>query len=160
MNTNNRRKKKNGNVYINVAPLVDVMLVLMVIFMMTSQIATVGVQVDLPKTTAKTINEKDTPIIITIDKDANIFLEEANLTITELLEKLPMILQNGKSDVVYVKGDKDLNYGTLMKIMGILSSSGACKVSLIAELDNNSKVENTKKNDAANKAPGLKKKKK
>lgn len=135
MNNKRRAKRKvRAQAYINVAPLVDVMLVLMVIFMMTSQISTVGVQVDLPKTTtSKKTDEKDVPVIITIDKDAKIYIEEANITMSELLQKLPSIMKNGRNDVVYIRGDKNLNYGTLMKIMGIISSSGICRVSLIAE---------------------------
>ncbi|MDR1488301.1 MAG: biopolymer transporter ExbD [Holosporales bacterium] len=132
---NNKRIK--NQVHINVAPLVDVMLVLMVIFMMTSQIATIGINVDLPKTTSQKqqkINDKDHPIVITIDKNAEIYLEEANLSMEELLKKLPLILNNNKSDVVYVKGDKDLQYGKIIEIMGIISNSGICKVALIAEI--------------------------
>lgn len=130
-----RRRSKNTT-YINVAPFVDVMLVLMMIFMLTSQISTVGVQVELPKTTAQNANDKDSPIIISIDKDAKIFIEEACVSLDELLRKLPAIMQNGKNDIVYIRGDKRLNYGTLMEIMGAISSSGVCKVSLIAEAQN------------------------
>ncbi len=136
-----RRKKGSSHheVQVNVAPLVDVMLVLVIIFMITAPILNVGVQVDLPKTKASATNDsKTTPIIISIDKDAKIYIEEASVTLDDLVKKLPSILANGKSDTIYVRGDKDLQYGTIMKIMGIIASSGACKVSLISESEPNS----------------------
>jgi biopolymer transport protein TolR len=108
----------------------------MVIFMMTSQITTVGIQVSLPKTSSKNQDSKEVPVIVSIDKDAKIYVEEANVSIEDLIKKLPTILKNSKSDVVYIRGDKNLNYGTLMEIMGIISSSGAFRVSLIAEKKN------------------------
>lgn len=131
-----KNRRKAPDVYINVAPLVEVMLVLIIIFMITAPMLNVGVQVDLPKTKASSMNDTKTPpIIISINKEGKIFVEEANVTLEELLQKLPMILENGKSDTVYVRGDKDLQYGTIMEIMGIISSTGACKVSLISEAD-------------------------
>lgn len=130
------RKKQKETVYINVAPLVDVMIVLMLIFMMTSQISTVGVQVNLPRTTAaKTTEDQNTPIVITIDQNEKIYLEEAAITLEDLLNKLPLILQKSKSDTVYIRGDKGLNYGKLMEIMGVISKSGIAKVSLIGEAE-------------------------
>lgn len=140
-----KKHKKHKITMINVAPLVDVMLVLVIIFMITAPILTVGVQVDLPKTQATSTKDDDkSPIIISIDKDANIYVEEAQVSIEELLQKLPMILENGKSDVVYIRGDKNLQYGTIMEIMGIISSSGACKVSLISEAGSSSVNRNEK----------------
>ncbi|MDR0942730.1 MAG: biopolymer transporter ExbD [Holosporales bacterium] len=131
-------RREFPNVYINIAPLVEVMLVLIIIFMITAPMLNVGVPVDLPKTKAASLDEsKAHPIIVSIDKDSQIYIEEAKVTIEELTQKLPIILQNGKSDAVYVRGDKELPYGTVMKIMGIISSTGACKVSLISEADSN-----------------------
>jgi biopolymer transport protein TolR len=110
------------------------MLVLIIIFMITAPMLNVGVPVDLPKTRAATLEEaKSSPIVITIDKDSQIYVEEANVTIAELLQKLPMLVENGKTDTVYVRGDKDLPYGQIMKIMGIVAAAGAYKVSLLAE---------------------------
>ncbi|MDR3030797.1 MAG: biopolymer transporter ExbD [Holosporales bacterium] len=138
MNVNNGlRKRTKPTVYINVAPLVDVMLVLIIIFMITAPMLNVGVQVDLPKTKAATMNDsKAPPIIISIDKEARIFIEEANISLEDLIQKLPSILENSKSDTIYIRGDKDLQYGKIMEIMGVISSSGNCKVSLISEPDN------------------------
>lgn len=139
-----RREPKST--YINVAPLVEVMLVLIIIFMITVPVLNVGVPVDLPKTQATTLNDtKNHPIVISIDKDSKIFIEEAEISIDELIRKLPAILENGKSDTVYVRGDKGLPYGTIMEIMGVISSSGICKVSLIAEADTVSQNAQTQK---------------
>jgi biopolymer transport protein TolR len=127
-------RRELPNIYINIAPLVEVMLVLIIIFMITAPMLNMGVPVDLPKTKAASLDEAKTPpIIVSIDKDSQIYVEEANITIEELTQKLPLILKNGKSDTVYVRGDKDLPYGKIMEIMGIISSTGACKVSLISE---------------------------
>lgn len=141
MSINSKRQKRaKPSVYINVAPLVDVMLVLIIIFMITAPMLNVGVQVDLPKTKASSLNDTKTPpIIVSIDKDSKIFIEEANVTLEDLIKKLPSILENGKSDTIYVRGDKNLQYGTIMEIMGVIASSGACKVSLISEADNSTK---------------------
>ncbi len=133
---NRRRKRELKSTYINVAPLVEVMLVLIIIFMITVPVLNVGVPVDLPKTKAAALNDTKTkPIVISIDKESKIFIEEAEIDLDDLIQKLPMILENGKSDTVYVRGDKDIPYGKIMEIMGIISSTGACKVSLISEAD-------------------------
>jgi biopolymer transport protein TolR len=129
-----RNRRQLPDIHINIAPLVEVMLVLIIIFMITAPMLNVGVPVDLPKTNASALNESKTqPIIVSIDRDSQIFVEEAKISLEDLIRKLPMILENGKSDTVYVRGDKDLPYGRIMEIMGIISSSGACKVSLISE---------------------------
>ena len=133
-NKTHRREPKST--YINVAPLVEVMLVLIIIFMITVPVLNVGVPVDLPKTKAATLNDTKTPpVVISIDKDSKLYIEEAEINIDDLIKKLPTILKNSKSDTIYVRGDKNLQYGEVLKIMGIISSSGACKVSLISEAD-------------------------
>jgi biopolymer transport protein TolR len=135
---NNRKARHRTPVLINVAPLVDVMLVLMVIFMMTSQIATVGIQVDLPKTKIESKDEKanEQPVIITIDKDKGIYIEEAKISLQDLLKKIPEIIKANRTETVYIRGDKALSYGDIVEIMGIISDAGICKVALIAEVNN------------------------
>lgn len=134
MKNNFRRNPKN--LYINIAPLVEVMLVLIIIFMITAPVLNVGVPVDLPKTKAAELNETKTPpIVLSINKDSKIFIEEAEISLEDLIKKLPMILENSKSDTIYIRGDKNLQYGDIMEIMGIISSTGACKVSLISEVN-------------------------
>ncbi|MDR0744707.1 MAG: biopolymer transporter ExbD [Holosporales bacterium] len=136
--TNKFQRRAALTVNINVAPLVDVMLVLIIIFMITAPMLNGGVQVDLPKTKAASMNEtKIQPIVISIDKESKIFIEEAQISLEDLIKKLPSVLENGKSDTIYVRGDKDIQYGKIMEIMGIISASGNCKVSLISEPDNN-----------------------
>jgi biopolymer transport protein TolR len=138
---NNRKIRHKPTVHINVAPLVDVMLVLMVIFMMTSQIVTVGIQVDLPKTKTEQKEDKtnERPVVITIDKNRNIYIEEAKVSLPELLKKIPTIVKASKTETVYVRGDKELNYGDIVEIMSIISDAGICKVALIAELRDTTK---------------------
>lgn len=134
---NNRtRRREPKSTYINVAPLVEVMLVLIIIFMITVPVLNVGVPVDLPKTKAATLNDTKTPpVVISIDKDSKLYIEEAEISLDDLIKKLPTILENSKSDTIYVRGDRNLQYGEVLQIMGIISSSGACKVSLISEAD-------------------------
>ena len=128
------KRREIPEVYINVAPLVEVMLVLIIIFMLTAPTLNVGVPVELPKTNASKINNsKNTPVVISINKNGELFIEELKLSMTELMNKLPHILQSGKTDTVYIRGDKELPYGKIMEIMGAISSSGFCKVSLISD---------------------------
>jgi biopolymer transport protein TolR len=148
-NKNNRRQQPN--IYINIAPLVEVMLVLIIIFMITAPMLNVGVPVDLPKTKAATLAEtKASPIVISIDKNSQIFVEEAKVTLEELVQKLPLIVANGKTDTVYVRGDKELQYGQIMKIMGIIAATGACKVSLISEAATDADMSNISEITAKN----------
>lgn len=134
----NNLRNTPKNLYINITPFVDVMLVLIIIFMITAPVLNVGVPVDLPKTNAAKLNETKTqPIVISVNKDSKIFLEEAEISLDDLIKKLPLILENNKADTIYIRGDKDLQYGSIMEIMGIISSTGVCKVSLISELDSN-----------------------
>lgn len=125
------KRNPQPNVYINVAPLVEVMLVLVIIFMLTAPTLNVGVQVNLPKTQAASLNSIDNdntkPLIISINKSGQIYLNEDKVNINTLINKI----KNAK--IVYVRGDEGLPYGKIMEIMGILSSSGDCKVSLISE---------------------------
>lgn len=146
---NNRKyRREPKSTYINVAPLVEVMLVLIIIFMITVPVLNVGVPVDLPKTKATTLNDERTPpIVISIDKNSKLYIEEAEITLDDLIRKLPMILENSKSDTIYIRGDKNLQYGEVMKIMGIISASRACKVSLISEIDTATNLGHNKEQD-------------
>ncbi|MDR1333438.1 MAG: ExbD/TolR family protein [Holosporales bacterium] len=130
-----KRRGEQPNIYINIAPLVEVMLVLIIIFMITAPMMNVGVKVDLPKTKAAALDDsKSKPIIISIDKDSQLYVDETGVTPEELATQIPSLLEDRKSDTVYVRGDKELPYGEIMRIMGMISSLGVCKVSLIAEL--------------------------
>ena len=118
---------------INVTPLVDVMLVLLVIFMVTAPLLTVGVPVDLPQTQAPPINEPKEPLVITVNKDGVIFVSEASVATDALVPKLQAITGANPDAVIYVRGDKDINYGRVLEVMSLVSSAGFRKVSLVAE---------------------------
>lgn len=119
---------------INVTPLVDVMLVLLVIFMVTAPLLTVGVPVNLPKTKASAINEKEEPLIITIDEKGIIYLQETPLEIETLVPRLVAITQSNAEAPIFVKGDKTIHFGRVMETMGAISSAGFKKVSLLSEV--------------------------
>jgi biopolymer transport protein TolR len=130
-----RRARHQQMSAINVTPMVDVMLVLLVIFMVTAPLLTVGVPVDLPQTKAPAITEPKEPLVITIDQAGKIYLQNAALdNDDELAPKLTAITQNNPDAIIYVRGDKQVNYGRIMEVMGFVSSAGFNKVSLIAEL--------------------------
>ncbi|HEX3863744.1 MAG TPA: biopolymer transporter ExbD [Stellaceae bacterium] len=118
---------------INVTPLVDVMLVLLVVFMVTAPLLTVGVPVDLPQTQAPPINEPKEPTVITINRDGAIFIQDTGIPADSLVEKLKAITGNNPDAVLYVRGDKELNYGRILEVMSLVSSAGFRKVSLVAE---------------------------
>ena len=118
---------------INVTPLVDVMLVLLVVFMVTAPLLTVGVPVDLPQTQAPPINEPKEPTVITVDKDGAIFIQETSVPIDTLVAKLQAITGANPEAVLYVKGDKAINYGRVLEVMSLVTAAGFHKVSLVAE---------------------------
>jgi biopolymer transport protein TolR len=109
---------------INVTPLVDVMLVLLVVFMVTAPLLTVGVPVDLPQTQAPPINEPKEPLVITVNRDGVIFVAEASVATDALVPKLQAITGANPDAVIYVRGDKQLNYGRVLEVMSLVSSAG------------------------------------
>jgi biopolymer transport protein TolR len=126
---------------INVTPMVDVMLVLLVIFMVTAPLLTVGVPVDLPQTQAPAINEPKEPLVITIDQQGKVYLQNAMLdSDDQLAPKLKAITANNPDASIYVRGDKAVDYGRILEIMGLVSEAGFTKVSLIAELPKGDKT--------------------
>ena len=118
---------------INVTPLVDVMLVLLIVFMVTAPLLTVGVPVDLPQTQAPPINEPKEPLVITVNKDGVIFVQETSIPIDALAARLEAITGNNPDAILYVRGDKDINYGRVLEVMSLVSAAGFRKVSRIAE---------------------------
>lgn len=119
---------------INVTPLVDVMLVLLIIFMVAAPMMTVGVPVQLPKTAAAKPAEEKKPTVVSIDKDGKVFLGEEEIANDEaLLAQLTTLANADKEQVVLVRGDRTIPYGRIMEIMGQVSNAGFLKVSLIAE---------------------------
>ena len=118
---------------INVTPFVDVMLVLLIIFMVTAPLLTVGVQVDLPESNADTLQSDNEPLEVTINSDGNIFIQETEITLRELVPKLVAITDNRLDTKIYVRGDEVIDYGRVMKLLGELSGSGFSKVALITK---------------------------
>ena len=118
---------------INVTPFVDVMLVLLIIFMVTAPLLTVGVQVDLPESNADSLQSDNEPLELTISKDGNIYIQETEINIIELIPKLIAITDNRLDTKIYVRGDEVINYGKVMRVLGELSGSGFSKVALITK---------------------------
>ena len=119
---------------INVTPLVDVMLVLLIVFMITAPLLTVAVPVDLPKTQAKSIGQDKEPLIVSIDAQGKVFLQETPLELDALVAKLKSVTGANPDARIFVRGDKGLTYGRIMEVMGTISAAGFNKVALVAEL--------------------------
>ena len=118
---------------INVTPFVDVMLVLLIIFMVTAPLLTVGVQVDLPETSADTLPEETEPLTLTINSKGEIFIQETRVEYEKIIPKILAVSNNRTDTRIFVRGDKTINYGRVLEIMGMLSGSGFTKVALISE---------------------------
>src|SRR5579883_2417656 len=118
---------------INVTPMVDVMLVLLVIFMVAAPLLTVGVPVDLPQTKAPAITEQKEPLVITINAENKLFLQNTEVGDDELVPRLQAITKNNPEADIYVRGDRAINYGRVMEVMGMVGAAGFTKVSLITE---------------------------
>jgi biopolymer transport protein TolR len=119
---------------INVTPLVDVMLVLLIVFMVAAPLLTVGVPVDLPQTQAPAINEQKEPLVITVNAEGKVYLQESEIAAEALAPRLKEITNNNPTASIYVRGDKAINYGRVLEIMGLVGAAGFTKVSLIAEM--------------------------
>ena len=133
---NRRRSRKNNPISdINVTPLVDVMLVLLIVFMVTAPLLTVGVPIELPKTAAKQMTDDNEPLTITIDKNSKIYIQEMEIDFDELAEKLEAIGQSNYDQKIYINGDKDISYEVLMKVMAKISSSGYTSIGLVTDIE-------------------------
>jgi len=130
----NRRRSARPVSDINVTPLVDVMLVLLVVFMVTAPMMTVAVPVDLPKTQAHTLQQDKEPLVVSIDANGRVFLQDKMMKDNELVPKLKAITGANPEARIFVRGDKRLAYGRIMEIMGSVSSAGYKRVALVAEL--------------------------
>ena len=132
---NNKMHKKNRVIsQINVTPFVDVMLVLLIVFMITAPLLTVGVSVDLPKTKASQLNSKGDPIVVSIKKNGELFIQERKINSLQLLPRLKAISSGNKNLRIYVRGDKNVSYGIVLDTIAKIKSSGFKKVALVAKL--------------------------
>ena len=133
---NRRRSRKNNPISdINVTPLVDVMLVLLIVFMVTAPLLTVGVPIELPKTSAKQMTDDNEPLTITIDKNSKIYIQEMEIDFDDLTEKLDAIGQSNFDQKININGDKDISYEVLMKVMAKISSSGYTSIGLVTDIE-------------------------
>ena len=128
-----KRSEREPMSEINVTPFVDVMLVLLIIFMVTAPLLTVGVQVDLPETSADTLPEESEPLTLTINSKGEVFIQETKIEFDNLIKKILAVSNNRTDTRIYVRGDKTINYGRVLEVMGKLSGSGFTKVALISE---------------------------
>ncbi len=135
-----QRRKFRLMAEINVTPMVDVMLVLLIIFMVSAPLLTVGVPIDLPQTQAKSLNQDKEPLTISVNEKGQVYLQNTEIDVDALLPKLEAIAQTrGGTDArIYVRGDKKVDYGTMMKVMGRLSGAGFHKVALVTEFEQGS----------------------
>ncbi len=130
---------------INVTPFVDVMLVLLVIFMVTAPLLTVGVQIDLPKTKAAVISGEDEPLTISVDSGGNIFIQDTKVKMETLVPRLILITGKKPDARIFVRGDQAVNYGRVMTVMGRINAAGYRKVALITTQGDSNKLKLKKK---------------
>jgi biopolymer transport protein TolR len=118
---------------INVTPLVDVMLVLLIIFMVTAPLLQVGVPVDLPKTSAQQVGGKDEPLVVSVNAQGEVFLGETKYDLAELGTKLKAVHEEKPDQRVFMRGDKAVDYGKMMEVMGVVIDSGFRQLGLLGE---------------------------
>jgi biopolymer transport protein TolR len=116
---------------INVTPFVDVMLVLLIVFMVAAPMLTVGVPIELPKTKAKPLQGEKEPITVTVKADGEVFLQETPIDPDTLAAKVSAIAENGYNERIYVRADRTVDYGRVMKVMGALSGAGFKRLALV-----------------------------
>ena len=129
--TNGRAARYQPMSEINVTPFVDVMLVLLVVFMITAPLLTVGVEIDLPKAESEAISGDDEPLTVSIDAEGQLFLQESQIEIDELGPKLIAITGENPEARIFIRGDKAIDYGRVMQVMSTINMAGFTKVALI-----------------------------
>jgi biopolymer transport protein TolR len=132
-----RGRRKPVMAEINVTPMVDVMLVLLIIFMVSAPLLTVGVPLDLPQTQAKSLDQDKNPLTLSVNLKGEVFLNDTAIALDDLVPKLKAITdaRGGTDERIFVRGDKHVDYGTVMKVMGRLSAAGFRRVALVTEVD-------------------------
>ncbi|NVK33263.1 MAG: protein TolR [Rhodobacteraceae bacterium] len=126
-----RRRRHQPMSEINVTPFVDVMLVLLIIFMVSAPLLTVGVPIDLPETRAKALEGDQEPITISVKESGQVFIQETEIDIDEVVPKLEAIAANGYEERIFVRGDQNADYGTIMKLMGRINAAGFKRLGLV-----------------------------
>jgi biopolymer transport protein TolR len=135
-----RRRRRRAGVMseINVTPMVDVMLVLLIIFMVSAPLLTVGVPIDLPQSQAKSLDQDREPLTISLNGGGKVFLQNTEIGVEELVAKLKAISDargSGFEERIYVRGDRRVDYGTVMRVMGRISGAGFHRVALVTDIE-------------------------
>ena len=132
-----RHRRKAVMSEINVTPMVDVMLVLLIIFMVSAPLLTVGVPIDLPQTQAKSLDQDREPLTLSVNLQGTVYLQNSEIPIEELIPKLKAVTdaRGGYEERIYVRGDRKVDYGTVMRVMGRISSAGFRRVALVTEVE-------------------------
>jgi biopolymer transport protein TolR len=120
---------------INVTPMVDVMLVLLIIFMVAAPLLQVGVPIELPQAKGKQLEAKNEPLAVSIKQNGDVFLGETPIKLEEMADKLKAIAKNGYDEPIFVRGDKGVTYGIIMRVMSRISAGGFKKVSLVTDVE-------------------------
>ena len=128
---NGRRSRPMSE--INVTPFVDVMLVLLIVFMVTAPLLTAGVPIDLPQTRARLLGQDREPLAVSIDNAGKVFLQNTEIPVDELVPKLMAISENGYAQRIFVRGDRTVDYGKVMEVMGLLNAAGFTRIGLVTE---------------------------
>ena len=129
-----RRRRSRPMSEINVTPFVDVMLVLLIVFMVTAPLLTVGVPVDLPKTRAQALGQDREPLAVTIRNNGQIYLQNTPVAEDDLVPKLTAISNNGYDQRIFVRGDKSVDYGRVMEVMALISAAGFTHIGLVTDV--------------------------
>lgn len=130
-----RRGKHMPMSEINVTPMVDVMLVLLIIFMVAAPLLQVGVPIELPQSKGKQLDAKHEPLAISVKTNGDVFIGDTQVKLDEIADKLKAIAKNGYDEPIFVRGDKGVTYGVIMRVMGRISAGGFKKVSLVTEVE-------------------------
>lgn len=131
-----RRNQYKPIAEINVTPMVDVMLVLLIVFMIAAPLLTVGVPIELPETDAKQLTSEKEPLTISVDSQGRIFLQDNEIPLEEVVPKLTAIAERGFNERIYVRGDRTVDYGQVMRVMGRIANAGFKSIGLVTELEN------------------------
>jgi biopolymer transport protein TolR len=129
-----RRGRRHAMSEINVTPFVDVMLVLLIVFMVTAPLLTAGVPVDLPKTRAQALGQDREPLSVTVKRDGKVYIQNTPVGEDELVAKLTAIAANGYDQRIFVRGDRAVDYGRVMEVMGLLSAAGFTHIGLVTDV--------------------------
>jgi biopolymer transport protein TolR len=135
-----RHQRRPVMAEVNVTPMVDVMLVLLIIFMVSAPLLTVGVPLDLPQTQAKTLDQDKEPLTVSVNGKGEVYLQNTEIPVEELVAKLKAITEarGGAEERIFVRGDQKVEYGMVLKVMGRISAAGFRRVALVSEFEQGS----------------------